>query len=85
MCLRKKEMRHMVVANPNSKLDVFCFFFAAVRNDALKFVGSTFLAAFVVKLYCSVEVRGTDDLSSEGSKVKVYVVNSFVVRQISSQ
>ena len=27
------------------------------------------------------EVSGTDDLSSEGAKVKVYVVNSFFERQ----
>lgn len=33
------------------------------------------------KLYCSVEVSGTDDLSSEGAKVKVYVVNPFVELQ----
>lgn len=31
--------------------------------------------------YCSVEASGIDDLSSEGAKVKVYVVNSFVERQ----
>lgn len=35
----------------------------------------------MVKLYCSVEVSGTDDLSSERAKVKVYVVNSFVESQ----
>lgn len=23
MCLRKKEMRHMIIANPNSNYDVF--------------------------------------------------------------
>ena len=32
----------------------------------------------MVKLYCSVEVRGSDDLYSARAKVKVYVVNSFV-------
>ena len=34
-----------------------------------------------MKLYCSVEVSGLDDLFSKGAKVKVYVVNSFVERQ----
>lgn len=32
----------------------------------------------MVKLYCSVEVKDSDDLYSERAKVKVYVVNSFV-------
>lgn len=51
------------------------------HNDVLKFVGSTFWAAYVVKLYCSVKVSGTDDLFSERAKVKVYVLNSFVETQ----
>lgn len=53
-------------------------FFSVSPNDVLKFAGSKFLAAFVVKLYCSVEVKDSDDLYSERAKVKVYVVNSFV-------
>ncbi|TNN62479.1 hypothetical protein EYF80_027282 [Liparis tanakae] len=33
-------------------------------------------------MYCFVKVGSTGDSSSEGAKVKVYVVNSFVERQI---
>lgn len=55
-----------------SSFKVRCLFFPASCSDFHKCARCVFLAALVVKR-CFVQVRGTN-LSSEGAKVKVYMV-----------